>query len=287
MRQRKQTTPPLTDAAEEALPNADASTLDTGYTAALGERAKATLKKQQAKEVVNASVLGSSAYAKSNINVAQPNTQESVWGYINVNPLPRPMFSTVTAKGVKQSETDRPFIKAACKVQKMPMVTLRPGVTSSMEIMIIRRGRVRSDEEYAIRNTEPKDIVNAVHKALNKATANPPVVLGGRWSSQVQRTGNFVFTIHGVMDAHQVQGISSYLCDPFPGECYTVPSDCWMWVHLRGIPTASFDGVVYNHEELANEVFSNTCFQGLFIPGPPSWLQHLAFVSKHKIKQLL
>ena len=145
MRQRKQTTPPLTDAAEEALPNADASTLDTGYAAALGKRAKATLKKQQAKEVVNASVLGSSAYAKSNINVAQPNTQESVWGYINVNPPPRPMFSTVTAKGVKQSEINRPFIKAACKVQKMPMVTLRPGATSSMEIMIIRRGRVRSN----------------------------------------------------------------------------------------------------------------------------------------------
>lgn len=135
-----------------------------------------------------------------------------------------------------------------------------------------------SDKEHAIHNTHPKEIVDAIRKALNKATSNPPVVLGGRWSSQVQCTGNFVFTIHGVMDAHQVQGISSYLCDPFPGECHAVPSDGWMWVHLRGVPTASFDGVVYNHEELANKVFSNTCFQGLFVPGPPSWLQHPAFI---------
>ena len=92
------------------------------------------------------------------------------------------------------------------------------------------------------------------------------------------RLSHFIFTIHGVMDAKQVMGISSYLCEPFPGECYAVPSDGWMWVHLRGVPTASFDGIVYNHEELANEVFSNECFQGLFVPGPPSWLQHPAFV---------
>ena len=137
---------------------------------------------------------------------------------------------------------------------------------------------MNSEEEDVICSTQPKDIVDAVRLELNKATANPPVILGGRWSTQVQRTGNFVFTVHGVMDAHQVMGISKYLCDPFPGECYVVPSDGWMWVHLRGVPMASFNGVVYNHEELANEVFSNACFQELFIPGPPSWLQHLAFV---------
>ena len=61
-------------------------------------------------------------------------------------------------------------------------------------------------------------------------------------------------------------------------KCYVVPSDGWMWVHLQGVPMASFDGIVYNHDKLANEVFSNECFQGLFIPGLPSWLQHLAFV---------
>ena len=61
-------------------------------------------------------------------------------------------------------------------------------------------------------------------------------------------------------------------------KCYAVPSDGWMWVHLQGVPMASFDGIVYNHDELANEVFSNECFQGLFIPGLPSWLQHPVFV---------
>ena len=188
------------------------------------------------------------------------------------------MFSTITAKTVGQGEVDRPFLKAAKKAQKTPLVSLRPGATSSTEVTIIRRGGVDSEEEEVIHNTHPKEIVDAVCKELNKATANPPVLLGGRWSSQVQRTGNFIFTIHSVMDAQQVMGISKYLCNPFPGECYAVPSDGWMWVHLRGVPTASFDGLVYNHDELAKEVFSNECFQGLFVPGPPSWLQHPAFV---------
>ena len=228
-----------------------------------------------AKDNANAAVPGSAAFTNTR---AEPNTPEHMRGHINVNPPLKPMFSTVTAKAIDQSNADRPFIKAARKVQKTPMVTLRPGATSSTEITIIRKGGVRSEEEEAIRNTDPKEIVHAVRQELNKATANPPVVLNGRWSTQVQCTGNFVFTIHGVLDAHQVMGISKYLCDPFPGDCYAVPSDGWMWVHLRGVPTASFEGVVYNHEELANEVFENKCFQGLFFPGPPSWLQHPAFM---------
>ena len=266
------------DAVSADLPVANTSAPVETFASTLGKRAKNTLKKQMAKNNANANVPGSAAFANTKPANDSPNTPEHVRGHINVNPPPRPMFSTVTAKGVEQGEQDRPFVKAARKVQKTPMVTLRPGATSSTEITIIRRGGVRSEEEEAIRNTHPKDIVHAVRQELNKATANPPVVLGRRWSSQVQRTGNFVFTIHGVMDAHQVMGISKYLCEPFPGECYAVPSDGWMWVHLRGVPTASFDGVVYNHDELAKEVFSNECFQGLFIPGPPSWLQHPVFV---------
>ena len=277
---------PPADAVTADLPQANTSAQGDSYASSLRKRAKATLRKQAAKNTANANVPGSTAFSNSKAaakdpeptNSGEPNTPDLVRGHINVNPPPRPMFSTVTAKTVGQGERDRPFMKAARKVQKTPMVTLRPGATSSTEITIIRRGGVRSEEEDAIRNTHPKDIVHAVRGALNKATSNPPVILGGRWSTQVQRTGNFIFTVHGVMDAQQVMGISSYLCDPFPGECYAVPSDGWMWVHLRGVPTASFDGVVYNHEELANEVFSNECFQGLFVPGPPSWLQHPAFV---------
>ena len=277
---------PPADAVAADLPQANTSAQGDSYASSLRKRAKATIRKQNAKNNANANVPGSTVFASSkpanagpaHNDAVSPNTPEHVRGHISVNPPPRPMFSTITAKTVGQGERDRPFMKAARKVQKTPMVTLRPGATSSTEITIIRRGGVRSEEEDAIRNTHPKDIVHAVRQELNKATSNPPVILGGRWSTQVQRTGNFIFTIHGVMDAKQVMGISPYLCEPFPGECYAVPSDGWMWVHLRGVPTASFDGIVYNHEELANEVFSNECFQGLFVPGPPSWLQHPAFV---------
>lgn len=211
------------------LPRADTCTSDESYASSLGKKARNTLRKKIAKDNANTAVPGSAAFANTRL---EPNTPEHVRGHINVNPPPRPMFSTVTAEAVNQSNVDRPFIKVAHKVQKTPMVTLRPGATSTTEITIIRRGGMRSEEEDAIRNMDPKEIVQVVRQELNKATANPPVVLNGRWLTQVQRMGNFVFTIHGVMNAHQVMGISKYLCDPFPGKCYAVPSDGWMWVHL-------------------------------------------------------
>ena len=150
---------PPTDAAAVDGPNAHTSASGDSYASSLGKRAKVTLKKKMAKDSANASVPGSAAFASTR---QEPNTPEQVRGYINVNPPPRPMFSTITAKSISQSEKDRPFMKAARKAQKTPMVTLRPGATSSTEITIIRRGGVRSEEEDVIRNTDPKDIVHAV-----------------------------------------------------------------------------------------------------------------------------
>ena len=128
---------PPTDAVMADLPSAITSTPGESYASSLGKRAKNTLRKQAAKNNANANVPGSAVFASMKPASDSPNTPEHVRGHININPPPRPMFSTITAKAVGQGEHDRPFIKAARKVQKSPMVTLRLGATSSTEITIV------------------------------------------------------------------------------------------------------------------------------------------------------
>ena len=149
----------------------------------------------------------------------------------------------------------------------------------STEITIIRRGGVEGDAETSIRERSAESIVAEVQRSLAKLSAHTPKILMGRWSSRVELTGNFIFLVHGVLDATQVNNLSPFLCTPFPGTCYTVPADGWMWAHVQGVPTTDADGVIFNNNQLAEALFENPCFQNLFIPGAPSWLQHPNFVT--------
>ena len=110
-------------------------------------------------------------------------------------------------------------------------------------------------------------------------TAHLPRIISRRWSSRVDITGNFVFLIQGILSCKEVLGMSTILCKPFPGDCYAVPSDRWMWAHICGVPTSLEEGAVFNNEELAKELFINVSLQGLFIPSMPSWIQHPRFVA--------
>ena len=210
---------------------------------------------------------------------AEPQIRDEVRGHIPVNKPLRPLFSTVTAKSVGQQQEQKPFLSAAKRIQRSPQVQLRAGASSTTEITIIRRGGVDGPEEDEVRARSPESIVSQVQQSLASKTAHPPKILSGRWSSRVDITGNFIFIIHGVLDATQVGHLSSFLCHPFPGDCYAVPSDGWMWAHVRGVPTADADGVVFDNDQLAEALFDNPCFQNLFIPGAPTWLQHPNFVA--------
>ena len=211
---------------------------------------------------------------------AKSSVPEQVRGHIEIKQTKlKPMFATVTAAAIGQHETQGTFLKAKKQSQRKVQVQLRPGAMSSTEITIIRHGGVKGPEETRIRARDAANIVAEVQSALQKKTAHPPRIISGRWSSRVDITGNFVFLIQGVLSCKEVLGLSTTLCGPFPGDCYAVPSDGWMWAHIRGVPTSWEEGAVFNNEELAKELFTNTALQGLFIPGMPSWIQHPRFVA--------
>ena len=219
--------------------------------------------------------------ASTTAPVSAPSTApEHVRGHIEVKQTKmKPMFATVTAAAIGQHETQGAFLKAKKQSQRKVQVQLCPRATSSTEITIIRHGGVKGTEETRIRARDAANIVAEVQSALQKKTAHPPRIISGRWSSRVDITGNFVFLMQGVLSCKEVLGLSTILCSPFPGDCYAVPSDGWMWAHIRGVPTSWEEGAVFNNEELAKELFTNTALQGLFIPGMPSWIQHLKFVA--------
>ena len=212
--------------------------------------------------------------------IATSTAPEHTRGHIEVKQTKlKPMFATVTAAAIGQHETQGAFLKVQKRTQKGPQVQLRPGASSTTEVTIIRHGGVKGDEEARIRARSAANIVAEVQNTLQKKTAHPPRIVSGRWSSRVDITGNFVYLIQGVLSCKEVLGLSTTLCGPFPGDCYAVPSDGWMWAHIRGVPTSLEEGAVLNNEDLAKELFSNSALQGLFIPGMPSWLQHPRFVA--------
>ena len=211
---------------------------------------------------------------------ASSTAPEHVRGHIEVKQTKmKPMFATVTAAAIGQHETQGAFLKAKKQTQRKVQVQLRPGASSTTEVTIIRHGGVKGSEEARIRTRDASNIVAEVQSALSKKTAHPPRIISGRWSSRVDITGNFVYLIQGVLSCKDVLGLSTILCGPFPGDCYAVPSDGWMWAHVRGVPTSIDEGAVFDNEELAKELFSNVALQGLFIPGMPSWIQHPRFVA--------
>ena len=216
------------------------------------------------------------AVSQGTIPTSAPSTvPENLRGHIEVKQTKmKPMFATVTAAAIGQHETQGAFLKAKKQSQRKVQVQLRPGATSSTEVTIIRHGGVKGTEETRIRARDAANIVAEVQSALQKKTAHPPRIISGRWSSRVDITGNFVFLIQGVLSCKEVLGLSTTLCSLFPGDCYAVPSDGWMWAHIRGVPTSWEEGAVFNNEELAKELFTNVALQGLFIPGMPSWIQH-------------
>ena len=245
--------------------------------------------KQKAKIAeINAKVPGAAPAGPSTATIAQEGQEvlaastapEHVKGHVEVKQTKlKLMFATVTAAAIGQHETHGAFLKAKKQTQKGPQVQLRPGATSSMEVTIIRHGGVKGNEEAHIRARTTANIVAEVQNALQKKTAHPPRILSRRWSSRVDITGNFVYLIQGILSCKEVLGLSTILCSPFPGDCYMVSSDGWMWAHICRVPTTLEEGAVFNNEELAKELFSNPSLQGLFIPGMPSWLQHPRFVA--------
>ena len=147
---------------------------------------------------------------------------------------------------------------------------------NTTEITVVRNGGVDKEAaKRAIHNQNPSAIVMTVHTAISKLTAQPIQVLSGRWASgfkagKAKPTGNFVYTLNGVLNYNQIRPFEKELIKPF-GRGVLTPTHGWVWVQLRNVPTSDAEGVVYGPEELTNEILKHPAFEGATLCMPARW----------------
>ena len=145
------------------------------------------------------------------------------------------------------------------------------GVT---EITVVRNGGISNkEEEHAFRRRNPSSIVEAAQRALNTRSKFPPTILKGRWSTKVEKNGNFIYTIAGELSPSALPILSPFLCEPFPGDAVLVPASGWTWAQLRRVPIGDpSSGMIYDNDALYNALVTNPCFKDVPLPVSPGWL---------------
>jgi hypothetical protein len=113
-----------------------------------------------------------------------------------------------------------------------------------------------------------------MQRELNRLTANPPIILRGRWSDMVERTGNFIFQLTGNLLPEVVHSYRPTLCDIFLGKATVVPTWGWTWIQLQGVDVKYIDndiGYAFDKEDLLKVFRANPCFANVTVPVPPYW----------------
>jgi hypothetical protein len=140
---------------------------------------------------------------------------------------------------------------------------------------VIRNGGAQDrDIEDAFRKRNPADIAQAVQQELNRVTANSPIILRGKWSDTVQKTGNYVFRLAGNLSVESVHSYGPILCSIFPGEASIVPTRGWTWIQLRGVDVEYMEddvGYAFDESDLLKSFQANPCFANVMLPVPPYW----------------
>jgi hypothetical protein len=140
------------------------------------------------------------------------------------------------------------------------------------EVTVIRFGGLEDEEEERkFRARNPIQIVQSVQRDLARRSKNPPAVLSGRWSQSAGLTGNFVYTLGGIIPPRDIVALKSILCAPFAGHTEVVPTKGWTWIQLRQVPTEDEDHCIWGPDDLLGAFRQNPCFQDSLICVQPHW----------------
>jgi hypothetical protein len=190
--------------------------------------------------------------------------------------------SVVTEEAMGQQHRAAGHARLACDVQKRnPSGKPKPGHSAApqgfTDVVVIRGGgSTDRDIEEAFRRRLPVDITQAAQRALNALVRVPPIILRGRWSETVEKTGNFVFRFAGDLSPHIIASYQESLCSHFPASesACVVPTTGWTWVQFRGVDVTRCEGdseIIYTSEELYTAVRANPCFSDTTFCVPPHW----------------
>ncbi|KAN0138731.1 hypothetical protein V8E53_003719 [Lactarius tabidus] len=196
----------------------------------------------------------------------------------NNNSRIKPLFANIiTREAVSQQQNIQTSAAQARRAQgRKPSgnqgARKAPSDGNMTEVTVIRFGGLEDkEEERKFRARNPVEIIQSVQRDLARQAKNPPAVLSGRWSTTADTTGNFVYTIAGIIPPRDLMSLKSYLCRPFKGRTELVPTKGWTWIQLRMVPTEDLDGCVWGPDDLLNQFIANPCFQDALICIAPHW----------------
>jgi hypothetical protein len=190
--------------------------------------------------------------------------------------------SVVTEEAMGQQHRAAGHTRLARNVQKCnPSGKPKPGHSAAplgfTDVVVIREGGASDKEvEEAFRRRLPVDIAQAAQRALNALVRVPPIILRGRWSETVEKTGNFVFRFAGDLSPQIINSYQESLCSHFPTSesACIVPTTGWTWVQFRGVDIARREGdsdIIYTSEELTTAIRANPCFNHTTFCVRPHW----------------
>jgi hypothetical protein len=190
--------------------------------------------------------------------------------------------SVVTDKAMDQQHQVAGHARLAREVQKRnPSGKPKPGHSAApqgfTDIVVVRDGGSTDIEvEEAFRRRHPVDITQAAQRALNALVRTPPIILRGRWSESVEKSGNFVFRFAGNLSPLIISSYQTSLCSHFPASesACVVPTTGWTWVQFRGVDVAHRKGdseTVYTSDELHTAIRANPWFNDTIFCVRPHW----------------
>jgi hypothetical protein len=196
----------------------------------------------------------------------------------NNNSRIKPLFANIiTREAVAQQQNIKTMAAQARQPKDgnhlgIKALAKTPSDGNMTEVTVIRFGGLENkEEECKFRARNPVEIIQSVQCDLSRQAKNPPAVLSGRWSTTADTTGNFVYTIAGIIPPRDLMSLKSYLCRPFKGRTELVPTKGWTWIQLRLVPTEDLDGCVWGPDDLLNQFIANPCFQDALICIAPHW----------------
>jgi hypothetical protein len=201
-------------------------------------------------------------------------------------PLPKAdtnPFIVVTKRAVRNQQNVTSFAGAARQAQATPQPpkgnqrrqTGPPNPTTTTntttEVTIMRDGGLKDQvAERAIRSLSPETIVMKARTVMEQTAERPPFLLGGRWASSANTTGNFVYIFNGNMKFAAIEPFGAALISPLK-RGLMVPAQGWVWTQLRNVPVSDESGMVYDSDKLTAEVRHNAVMARATLCTPVSW----------------
>ncbi|KAH8980251.1 hypothetical protein EDB86DRAFT_2835430 [Lactarius hatsudake] len=178
----------------------------------------------------------------------------------------------VMARAMNQHQQVADFTKKAAAAQgRTPSGNRKANTSTRTEVTIAHNGGFKDQvAEGALWARPPQSIVLDIRSLLERQVQNPVKLLGGRWSTNVARTGNFVLMLAGDISDNVIASFAPWLCAPFPGATLQ-PTDGWTWAQLRGVTTRDANSSIWDGDQILTELRRNPPFENAFTAAKPRW----------------